>query len=148
MAETTKSALERRAASGSADLPSLLERLAGDVEKLFDQKVALLRLEIKEEFEVYKRAGIGLALGATVAVVGFALMNIALAFAVSTLFAGLNLTQPAKYALGFIITGFAYLAVGGIVIVINKNRLVKQGIIPKRTINELEKDREWLQKEL
>lgn len=130
------------------DLPSLLERLASDVTTLFDQKLTLLKIEIKEDVNAYVRASIAIIAGGIVAAVGFALVNVALAFGISTLFADLNLTQPAKYAIGFAIAGVFYLAIGSIVIVIMKNRLVRIGIVPQRTINELERDKEWIQKEL
>jgi uncharacterized membrane protein YqjE len=144
MAETNT--LERREQQN--DLPSLVERLAGDVANLFDQKVTLLKIELKEEVDAYVRGSIFIAAGGIVAAVGFALANIALAFAVSTLFANTTLSQPAKYALGFIITGLLYLVIGAAVIVFTKNRLARQGLIPERTVTELERDKEWLQKEI
>jgi len=144
MAETNT--LERR--DQQNDLPSLVERLAGDVANLFDQKVTLLKIELKEEVDAYVRGSIFIAAGGIVAAVGFALANIALAFAVSTLFANTTLSQPAKYALGFIITGLLYLVIGAAVIVFTKNRLARQGLVPERTVRELERDKEWLQKEI
>ena len=137
----TTAALEQQ------DLPSLLERLASDVTTLFDQKLTLLKIEIKEDVNAYIRASIAILAGGIVAAVGFALVNVALAFAISTLFVDMDLSQPAKYALGFAIAGGLYLAIGSIVIVIMKNRLGR-GIVPERTINELERDKEWIQKEL
>ena len=131
-----------------ADLPSLFERLADDVAKLFDQKLTLLKIELKEETDAYIRGIIAIAAGAIVAAVGFSLANIALAFAVSTLFQNTNLSQPGKYGLAFVITGVAYLVIGAAVILIAKNRLAKQGIIPRRTVRELERDKQWLEKEI
>jgi uncharacterized membrane protein YqjE len=143
MAETrSTTALEQQ------DLPSLLERLASDVTTLFDQKLTLLKIEVKEDVNAYIRASVAIIAGGIVAAVGFALVNVALAFGISTLFADLDLSQPAKYALGFAIAGGLYLAIGSIVIVIMKNRLARVGIVPSRTINELERDKEWIQKEL
>ncbi len=55
-----------------------------------------------------------------------ALLNVAAAFAVSALFAQANLSQPASYALGFVVTGAFYLVVGAIVVMVVKNRLAKQ----------------------
>ena len=130
------------------DLPSLVERLFGDVAQLFDQKLALLKVELKEEVNAYIRGGIVIMAAAVVVAVGFALANVALAFAVSTLFSTLDLTQPARYALGFVITGLAYLLIGTLVILITKNRLAQQGLVPRRTVRELQRDKDWLQKEL
>jgi hypothetical protein len=130
------------------DLPSLLERLAEDLGTLLDQKVALLKIEVKEEVSAYVRGIVFILAGTIVAAIGFSLTNIALAFSISTLFANANLSQPAKYALGFLVTGLAYLLIGTAVILITKNKLAAIGIVPRRTVNELERDKAWLQKEL
>ena len=139
---------QRTAALESQDLPSLLESLASDVTTLFEQKLTLLKIEIKEDVNAYVRASVAILAGGIVAAVGFALVNVALAFAISTLFADLDISQSAKYALGFVIAGVLYLAIGSIVIVLMKNRLTRVGIVPERTIKELERDKEWIQKEL
>src|SRR5436190_10844181 len=135
-------------ADNSDSLPSLVERLLDDVAQLFDQKLALLKIELKEDLAAYVRGGIVMIAAGLVAAVGFALANIALAFAVSTFFANLQISQPARYALGFAVTGAGYVVIGTIAILITRGRLVKVGIVPRRTLNELEKDKEWLQKEI
>lgn len=130
----------------SHDLPSLFERLAEDLAKLFDQKVTLLKIELKEDVDAYVRGSIAILAGAVVATVGFALLNVALAFGITALLSSLDISQPAKYALGFVITGVVYLVLGAMVVLLAKNRLTRQGLLPRRTINELEKDKEWIQK--
>ena len=146
MAQSERSAvIDKR---DSHDLPSLFERLAADLAKLFDQKVTLLRIEVKEDVAAYVRGSIAILAGAVVSTVGFALLNVALAFGITTLLVELNVSQPAKYALGFVITGVTYLVLGAIVIVVVKNRLARQGLIPERTIRELKKDKEWIRKEI
>lgn len=146
--EKSTALVERTNESERPDLPSLLERLAGDITSLFDQKLTLLRVEVKEEVDAYVRGSLMILGGIVVAAVGFALANTALAFAVSTLFAQMDISQPARYALGFVITGIVYLIIGSIVIVMTKNRLARQGIVPRRTVQELERDKNWLKKEL
>ena len=131
-----------------SDLPSLFERLAEDLAKLFDQKVTLLKIEVKEEVDTYVRGSIAILAGAVVATVGFALLNVALAFGITALLGSINISQPAKYGLGFVITGLIYLVLGGIVIVVAKNRLARQRLVPIRTVHELEKDKEWIQNEI
>ena len=131
-----------------ADLPAMFERLGGQVTRLFDQKLALLRIELKEDVDAYVRGAVVMVAGGIVAAIGFALANVALAFVVSILFIPLNISQPAKYALGFITTGVIYLIVGSVVILVTKTRLAKQGLVPQRTLKELERDKEWLQREL
>ncbi len=129
-------------------LPSLVGRLGDDVMQLFDTKLSLLKVELKEEATGYAKGAVTVAMGGIVAAVGFALLNVAVAFGVSTFFAQTSLSQPARYALGFVITGLFYLVIGGIVVLAAKSRLAKQGLVPNRTVEELRKDKQWLKNEL
>jgi len=129
-------------------LPTLFSRLGDDVMALFNSQLALFKVEIKEEAGAYARGVTMIAVGAVIAVVGFALLNVAIAFAVSTLFAQANFSQPASYALGFVVTGAFYLIVGAILVMLMKSRLAKQELVPERTVQELRKDKQWLKNEL
>ena len=129
-------------------LPTLFSRLGDDVMQLFDTKMSLLKVEIKEEANAYARSGVMIAVGGIIAAIGFALLNVALAFGISTLFADTALSQPAKYAIGFVTAGVLYLIVGAIIVSAMKNRLAKQHLVPDRTVEELRKDKEWLKNEL
>jgi uncharacterized membrane protein YqjE len=129
-------------------LPTLFSRLGDDVMQLFNSQLALFKVEIKEEASAYARSVTMIAIGAVIATVGFALLNVAIAFAVSTLFAQANFSQPASYALGFVVTGGFYVLVGAIVVMLMKNRLAKQDLVPHRTVHELRKDKQWLKNEL
>jgi hypothetical protein len=46
------------------------------------------------------------------------------------------------------VTGVLYLVIGGILVVVMKNRLAALNPAPPRTIEELRKDKQWLKKEL
>jgi uncharacterized membrane protein YqjE len=129
-------------------LPTLFSKLGDDVMQLFNSQLALFKVEVKEEANTVARGAILIAVGGVIGAIGFALLNVAVAFAVSTLFAQANLSQPASYALGFVITGVFYLIVGGIIVAAIKSRLAKQQFVPKRTVAELRKDKEWLKNEL
>jgi len=129
-------------------LPSLFSRLGDDVVQLFDTKLSLLKVEVKEEVNEYARDGIMIGVGGIIAAIGFALLNVALAFGISTLFANADLSQPAKYAIGFVVAGVLYLIIGAIIISTMKNRLAKQSLVPDRTVEELRKDKQWLKNEL
>jgi len=129
-------------------LPTLFSRLGDDVMELFNSQLALFKVEIKEEASAYARNVTIIAIGAVIATIGFALLNVAIAFAVSTLFAQANFSQPASYALGFVVTGAFYVLVGAIVVLVMKNRLANQELVPRRTVAELRKDKQWLKNEL
>lgn len=129
-------------------LPTLFGRLGDDVMQLFNSQLALFKVEIKEEASAYARNVTLIAIGAAIATIGFALLNVAIAFAVSTLFAQANFSQPASYALGFVVTGAFYVLLGAIVVLLMKNRLTNQELVPRRTVAELRKDKQWLKNEL
>ena len=129
-------------------LPTLFSRLGDDIMQLFNSQLALFKVEIKEEANAYARGITMIAIGAVIATIGFALLNVAIAFAVSTLFAQANFSQPASYALGFVVTGGFYVLMGAVIVMLMKNRLGKQDLVPQRTVAELRKDKQWLKNEL
>ncbi len=129
-------------------LPSLFTRLGDDVMQLFDTKMTLLKVELKEEASAYARSGTMLAAGGIVAAIGFALLNVALAFGIAVLLASVDISQPARYAIGFVTAGILYLIVGAVMISTMKKRLSKQNFVPDRTVEELRKDKQWLKNEL
>ena len=134
--------------SGGDSLPGLLGRVGEDLATLLDAKLGLLKIEIEEDMRAYARSGAAIGVGSVIAAVGFALLNVGIAFIVSALFADTQLSQAMKYSLGFLITGASYLILGGAVMIVNKNRLAGRGIVPEKSIEELQKDKEWLKKEL
>lgn len=143
--KTTEDVEVRRNDEG---LPTLLGRLGDDVMELVNSQLALFKVEIQEEVRAFARGAAMISFGAVIATVGFALLNVAVALGVSTLFANANFSQPASYALGFVVTGAFYLLVGTVVVLAIKSRLAAQRLVPRRTVEELRKDKEWLKKEL
>jgi uncharacterized membrane protein YqjE len=147
--KTSLIGVPNRAANDEGEtLPTLISRLGEDVMQLFDSQLALFKVEAKEEANAFARGAALLGVGAAIAMIGFALLNVALAFAASILFAQAQFSQPASYALGFVATGVFYIVVGTVVLLVIKNRLANQSVVPPRTIAELRKDKEWLKKEL
>ena len=128
-------------------LPGLFGRLGDDVMRLLDAKLGLLKVELKEEAASYGSATATLAVGGVVAAIGFALLNVAIAFFVTRLFF-MSFTPPVSYALGFLVTGGLYLIVGAAVILAMKNRLAKLSAAPERSLEELRKDKQWLKNEI
>jgi uncharacterized membrane protein YqjE len=130
------------------NLPKLFTRLGDDVTRLFDTKMSLLRVEVKEDVTALLRAGIGIAVASMVALIGFALGSAAAAVGIATQLTKTGFSQPAAYGLGLLIVGLLYLILGTIAAFVIKGRLSKQSLVPNRTIDEIRKDKEWLKKEL
>jgi uncharacterized membrane protein YqjE len=128
-------------------LPALVSRLGEDVVSLLDSKLGLLKIEIKEDLSAYGRGLVTMSLGGVVAAVGFALLNVALAFCVAALFSETHLTQPMQHALGFALTGALYLVLGAVIALRTRERLLRHGPTPEKTVQELEKDKAWLRGE-
>jgi len=129
------------------ELPALFGRLSDGVVTLLDSKLSLLKVEVKEDVNGYIRGATTILAGGIVAAVGFAILNVAVALFVGALLPP-SLGTTLQFALGFVITGAAYLLIGGIVIIAAKKRMAKQGFVPERSVAELRKDKEWLTKEL
>src|ERR1044072_9196053 len=78
-------------------LPNLFSRLGDDIIQLFTSQLALFKAEIKEKanaFPLCVKMGV---FGVCIGTVGFALLNVAVGFAVSPLFAQANFSHPASY---------------------------------------------------
>ena len=124
------------------NLPALFGRLGNDISTMVDLRLNLLKVEIKEEVDAYVRGGVTIVGGALITAIGFAVANIALGFFVSSLFARAQLSQPTKYGLGFIIVAVIYLVIGSIIVVVTKRRLAAQGLLPKKSVEEFEHDKQ------
>jgi uncharacterized membrane protein YqjE len=128
-------------------LPAMLGRLSDQVMTLVDAKIGLVKVELKEEATAYGSNIAMITVGGMIAAIGFALLNVAIAFFMARLFF-YSFTPPISYALGFLVTGVLYLVIGGILVVVMKNRLAAINPAPERTLEEFRKDKQWLKKEL
>ena len=155
--------VERRAATQPApaqpaadieNLPALLGRLGDHVMQLVDTKLSLIKVELKEDASFYARSGAFAAVGAGVALVGLALVNVAIAFFISNLFGSdapgvvAQKYGPTAYGLGFLITGLVYLVIGGVVVYLMMNRISGYNPAPTTSLEEIRKDKQWLKKEM
>ena len=136
------------------NLPSLLGRLGDNVMELVDAKLNLVKVEIKEDASFYARNGALTAVGGVIAAIGFALLNVAVAFFISTLFGSddpgtvAQKYGPVSYGVGFLITGLLYLVVGGLIVMAMKKRLSAYNPVPTRSLEEFRKDKQWLKNEM
>ena len=79
--DTENTTLERQ----NESLPSLFSRLTDELTQLFDAKLDLLKAELKEEVSAYTVGVLLIVAGAVIAIVGFILLNVAIAFLISML---------------------------------------------------------------
>jgi uncharacterized membrane protein YqjE len=135
-------------------LPTLFGRLGDDVMRLVDTKLSLIKVELKEDASFYARNGAFTAVGAMVALIGFALVNVAAAFFIANFFGsdapGVAAQRfgPTSYGLGFLITGVAYIVVGLVIVFVMKSKLANHNPAPATSIEEIRKDKQWLKNEI
>ena len=136
------------------NLPTLFGRLGDDVMRLVDTKLSLIKVELKEDASFYARNGAFTAVGAMIALIGFALANVAVAFFIANFFASdaagavAQKFGPTSYGLGFLITGVLYVVIGGVIVLVMKNKLAAYNPVPTTTLEEIRKDKQWLKNEL
>lgn len=129
-----------KAESNEATLPVLITRLGEDLVSLIDAKLSLLQIELQEDLRAYSRHLVALVTAGVVGAVGFALVNVAVAFAVAELLGGTALSATMQYALGFAATGLVYLVAGGLIAIGSWQRLSKRVPAPVKAIAELKTD--------
>ncbi len=75
-----------------------------------------------------------------------------LAFFISNFFANdaaaAERFTPTSYGLGFLITGVLYVVIGGVIVLVMKNKLAAYNPVPTRTLEEIRKDKQWLKNEI
>jgi uncharacterized membrane protein YqjE len=134
------------------NLPALVGKLGDDVMRLLDTKLSLVKVELKEDASFYARNGAFTAVGAMVALIGFALVNVAVAFFISNLFGKdggvVERFTPTSYGLGFLITGILYVVIGGVIVLVMKNKLSAYNPVPTTSLDEIRKDKQWLKNEM
>ena len=56
--------------------------------------------------------------------------------------------SPTSYGLGFLITGILYVVIGGVIVLVMKNKLAAYNPVPTTTLEEIRKDKQWLKNEI
>lgn len=130
---------------GMKDIPALIRRLGSDLSIYADQKAALLKAELREEAHDLLRGGTMVAVGGFFLLLAFSLVSIAIAFLVGLLF---PFSLPVNLALGFLLISTLYVLVGAVVLGMGKRRFSDTPKTPTKSIDDLKRDRQWLQNEL
>jgi uncharacterized membrane protein YqjE len=120
----------------STSLLDLAARLAGEVRHLVDQRLELLKAELKQEAsDIVRSLGL-LAAGAAGASVGAVLLLLALGLWVGDLVG----SRPG----GLAIVGAGLALVGGVLVLLAARSLGRRQLVPE-TIRELRRDAEWIE---
>jgi hypothetical protein len=127
--------VETRRAPPGRPVAALLSDLANETGTLFSQELALFKAELQEKLA---RAGAGagaLAAGGLVAFSGWLAL---LAAAI------LGLSYALAPWLSALIVGLVVITLGAGLLLLGKNRLNSDALVPRRTLNSLREDQAWI----
>lgn len=150
MAQTQRAIETNTDLNGRTDaeeLPSLVSELGSDIAELFDAKVGLLKLEVKEDMVAYLLGAASIAGSIVIATIGIVFASLAAVFALSNFFPSYGINATLSLALGFVIVGAVWIIIGLIAARVFSKRLAQRELAPE-TVEELRKDKRWIQNEV
>ncbi|WP_250037509.1 phage holin family protein [Paractinoplanes maris] len=113
----------------------MIGNISNDLSQLFRQEVELAKVELKQEAAKAGKAGGMLGGAAFAAYLAVVLLSFALVFA-------LDAVMPMGWAA--LIVAVLWAAIGGVLYVIGKNKLKTVDPMPRRTVDTLKEDAQWL----
>ncbi|MCY1138509.1 phage holin family protein [Actinoplanes sp. Pm04-4] len=113
----------------------MIGNISNDLSQLFRQEVELAKAELKQEASKAGKAGGMLGGAAFAAYLAVVLLSFALVFA-------LDAVMPAGWAA--LIVAVLWAVIGGVLYVIGKNKLKTVDPVPRRTVDTLKEDAQWL----
>ncbi|MCO8271256.1 phage holin family protein [Actinoplanes sp. TRM 88003] len=113
----------------------MIGNISNDLSQLFRQEVELAKAELKQEAAKAGKAGGMLGGAAFAAYLAIVLLSFALVFA-------LDAVMPAGWAA--LIVAVLWAAIGGALYVVGKNKLKTVDPVPRRTVDTLKEDAQWL----
>ena len=126
--------------AGEPSIGELFRQLAEDSATLVRQEMALAKAEMSRNVKSAAQSAAMVAVGGMIAFLGVLVL---LAGIVVLLGDALN-----NYWLAALIVGFVFLAIGGLLAMSNLNKLKAEELAPERTIQTLQEDKQWIQKEI
>jgi uncharacterized membrane protein len=118
-------------------MASLVGGIIHDAERLVRQEVLLARRELQVEFDKAKYAGVSLAAGAGLAMLGAVFLCLMLVFLLHDL-ANLSLWA------GFLIVGGVLALAGVVMLVAGARQLSHVSLVPPQTAETLQENVQWL----
>lgn len=134
-----------RLSTGLHDLGYLFSQLGDKLTAFLEYKSELLKTEVRETVKGYTRGGVFAAAGAVVLVFCALFVEAAIGLALSLLF---PFSQLANLTLGFVIVAVLDAIAGGVLVYVGRKRLTQTVPVPKKSLDDLRKDKEWIQREV
>lgn len=128
-------------ASNGRPLGDVVAEIRDELKDFFQTRVQMFANEMREKVQHSKKAAIFGAVGAVLLATAYLFLNLALVGLIGVAFWG----SPYAWFLAFLIVGFFWLIVGGLLALLAARQF--QGLAPNKTIEVLKEDKIWLQQE-
>jgi uncharacterized membrane protein YqjE len=129
----------------NGDVFGYLGRLIGDLTKdvgnLVTLHLDLLKVELKDSSKTLARDSVLAIAGAVMAMFAFGALTAALIAFISAM---LPMDDAKAVAAGALIVGVLYAVIAGILVFMGINHLKKRPLAPERTMEEVQKDKQWV----
>lgn len=129
--------------ANNRSLTEILAEMKQEFQEFTQTRIELLRAELEEKARVIKAALPLIAIGMLLLTVAFVLFSFALVGLVVVAFEG----NPYRWFIAFLVVSFLWAIIGAIAALIAKRQLGAKGVVPRRTIQVLNNDKTWLQRE-
>ena len=125
------------------NLSAILAEIGEDLKQFVNTRVQMLKSELSE---IVSAIRVALPLGVLALMLlatGFLLITAAVVTIVASAFSG----NPYAWFYAFIIVGFVWIVIGGISAFFALNEFRSRAIFPKRTVETLKADKNWIETE-
>lgn len=134
--------------SDESNLAALLKQLRDDTTTLVREEIALAKTEAAEKLSKLARNSVILVAGALLGYAALTPLLLGLGFLLGSLLTSWGLGSTFAAFLGFLAVALIVGAISAAVVLHALNALKKDGLMPRRTIDSLKEDKEWIQKKL
>lgn len=129
-------------------VPDLFRKLRDETSALLGQEVALAKAEMSEKASRVGRNVAFLAAGGLVAYAGFLFLLLALSRLILVGFERLELMPAVAVWVAPAIVGILFAAIGYGLLQAGINRLKRESVAPKKTVQSLQENKEWIKEKI
>lgn len=123
---------------------SLISEMKQELQDFAQTRFTMLKVELQEKVTALKAAAPLAVMGVLLLLTAFLLFSLAL---VALIFAALP-DSPYRWFLAFLAVSVFWALIGGVAAYMAKRELEVKGLLPKKTVEVLREDKQWIQSEV
>jgi uncharacterized membrane protein YqjE len=126
------------------DLTALLSEMKDELKDVIQTRVAMFKMELQEKIAILKSAAPLAVAGILLLGTAYLLLTLALVGLVLAAFPD----NPYRWAIAFAAVGVLWLIMGSAAAYFAYREFQLKGLMPKRTVEMLKEDKQWIQQEV